>query len=244
MLAKDDIKWLAIAHPRLQPSDDGKRVEGSIQFTGAYSQKLDKFTLVGSGDTAIQDGVVISTEYRVTIRENENIERLPKLFIHDNALPHIANRHFYPQDESACVCGVIEEARRLKQGFSFTLYLEELVVPFLYGQKYYDDHGVWPWRDYAHDTAGALEAYFFDGAPEFIPEILKRLSVTQDWTRIKKFLLNKDQPKGHLPCFCVKQDHFRRCHPDALAGLRKLYTDIKLHGIEIREPTHPSTPPS
>ena len=230
---KGEINWLTTAYPRLQLSDTGESVTGIIQFTGAYHRERNEFTLVGSGDKSTPDGTVISGEYQITINENKNTERLPKLFVHDDTLPHIANRHFYPRDGSACVCGVIEEVRFMKQGFDFKLYLEEFVVPFLFGQKYYDEHKAWPWRDYAHDTAGALESYFFEGTVEFIPEILVRLNAMPDWTRVKNFLLHKDSPKGHLPCFCVKQDNLRRCHPNALAGLRKLYTDIKLHGIVI-----------
>jgi len=235
MLAKNDIEWLATTYPHLVPDSDSKEVKGVIQFIGAYDATQNKFTLVGTEDDTVPDGVVLSGEYNVVIRENESFERLPKFFVHDAALPHVASRHFYPRDESACVCGVIEEARLLKGGLNFRLYLEELVIPFLYGQKYYDEYGVWPWRDYAHDTAGALESYLFEGTPEFIPVILKRLRAMPDWNMVKGILLNKDRPKGHTPCFCPQHDHLRRCHPDALEGIRKLYFDLREHSIKIEE---------
>jgi hypothetical protein len=235
MLAKNDIEWLVTTYPHLVPSSDGKEVEGIIQFTGAYDVAQNKFTLVGSDDKTIPDGVVLFGEYSITIRQNENLERLPKFFVNDAELSRVASRHFYPRDGSACVCGVIEEARLLKGGLDFKVYLEELTIPFLYGQRYYDEYGTWPWRDYAHDTAGALESYFFEGTPEFIPVIIKRLRAMPDWNKVRGILLNKNRPKGHTLCFCSQHDHLRRCHPDALAGIRKLYADLREHSIRFED---------
>lgn len=226
MLTKNDFKWLAATYPDLTPNADGKQVRGTIQFIGAYEKEQDKFTLVETGDPTTPEGVVLYGEYKVVIQENGDPGKLPKLFVRDDTLSHVANRHFYPQDASACVCGVIEESQFIKEGFHFRVYLEELVIPFLYGQKYYNQHRVWPWKEYAHDTAGALESYFFKGTPEFIPVVIQKLRVFPDWSRVREILLHKNQPKGHLPCFCPKHDHIRRCHPNALQGVRKLYSDI------------------
>ena len=236
MLAKNDVEWLEARYSQLSPNAEGTKVAGALPFAGAYEKTSNKFTLIEAGDTSKHTGIILSGSYNIAIEKSPDPERLPRLYVNDETLPHIADRHFYPNqtNQPACVCGIVEEARFLSEGFDFKKYLEEYVIPFLYGQKYYDAHGEWPWRDYAHDTAGALESYFFDGSPEFISTILKQLrAMTGDWERVKSILESIDQPKGHILCFCKRHDHIRRCHPDAWRGLIKFHTNLRNSRISI-----------
>ncbi|RIK82250.1 hypothetical protein DCC62_00465 [candidate division KSB1 bacterium] len=234
MLSKNDVEWLIATYPQLTPNSDGTQVQGVLPFVGAYDKASNKFTLIDPNDSSVHSGIVLFGSYTVSIEKNTEPDRLPRLYVHDDALLHVADRHFYPATKSACVCGIVEEARFLTEGFDFKKYLEEFVIPFLYGQKYYAKFSEWPWRDYAHDTAGVLESYFLAGAAEFLPMTLKRLrAMTFDWERVKNILKSSKRPKGHLPCFCKRHDHIRRCHPDAWEGIKRLYEDIHKNNISV-----------
>lgn len=234
MLTNSEIEWLADAHPRLIPNKAGSEVKGYLEFVAVYEKDKakDGFTLLRPGDIPPTGGVTFSGSYRVHIVTSKREGRLPSLRVDDKSLPtdqlQLMNRHFYPRDKSACVCGVVEESRLVAQGLNFKVYIEELAIPFLYGQKYFEKHGVWPWKDYAHGTCGALESYFAEGSPEFVASTIQRLTgIPKDMAKVKAILTSKERPKGHLPCFCDKHDHIRRCHPDAWGGLLKLYNHLR-----------------
>ena len=226
MLADSDAEWLAIVHPGLIPNADGTQVEGTIDFTGSYDVQTDQFTLVVPDDPIQLVGLVLSASYSISIKKSVNPVALPKFYVHDGAIRHDATRHFF-RDESACVCGVSEEARFVADGFNFKRYIEEYAIPFLYGQTYYDKHGKWPWPEYAHDTAGILESYLANGSIELLSPTLQRLQAMIDWKQVKSILLCRNRPKGHIRCFCATHDLVRRCHPEAWRGLMKLHADLR-----------------
>lgn len=234
MLTNNDIQWLAKTYPTLIPNIDRTHIEGVLDFAGAYNKKENRFTLVGSDYVDNLSSIYLSGSYKISIKKNNDTNRLPKLHLRDVAFLYTADRHFYPADESACVCGVLEESIFMSKGFDFKTYLEEMAIPFMYGQLYYDKYKKWPWRDYAHDTPGILESYFFHGKVELIPVTLERLrAISKHWQKTKSILRYKSIPKGGLTCFCSKHDQIKKCHPDALNGLKKLYTDLKLNNISI-----------
>jgi len=159
MLVKNDIEWLRAEHPSLRVRKDLKQVSGKVRFVGSYDKDKDLYyTPIEFSKEVTLPGIVLSGEYEITIEENK-AQRLPKFYIHDDNIRHTADRHFY-NDESACVCGIIEELKHLEIGLSFRKYFEELALPFLYGQKYYDEYRKWPWKEYAHNLTGALESYY------------------------------------------------------------------------------------
>src|ERR1700727_2238404 len=50
-------------------------------------------------------------------------------------------------------------ALTLSGAFQIRAFLEQLVIPFLYGQVFYSSKNRWPWAEYAHGATGILEAY-------------------------------------------------------------------------------------
>jgi hypothetical protein len=48
----------------------------------------------------------------------------------------------------------LEEDDFLDPEFQFRLFLERLVIPFLYGQAFYSANGRWPWIEYDNGELG------------------------------------------------------------------------------------------
>lgn len=226
MLSKEDKEYLLSAHPLLKLSEDEKMIEGSIGFTAVYdsNKQNDSFTIIGAGDTGVYTGDLLSGTFNIRIE----FDSFPRLVILDK-LPKEARRHFYTDCDElvGCVCGLVEQMRFM-QNFNLKDYIELKVVPFLFGQLYFDNiKAIWPFPAYAHNTLGLLESYYLGDGTEFRDAFLDRLRLQKsDWVTLEPVLYGKQKPRGHMRCLCTRGDFIRRCHQEAWEGLKKLYSDI------------------
>ncbi len=230
-LTTKDKEWLNKRYPQLSLNDSG--ISGILEFTAVYDDKSGSFFII-EGETGNKpEGTQLSGKFKIELRERSDtsLSRLPALFI--EGIDPIMDRHFNQRDKIACLCSPFEEEGFLIPEFRFAKFLEELVIPFLYGQAFYSANGHWPWSEYAHGATGLFESYFKEGDSGKANECVRKLSLDKDWGEIKSVLGNKSGIKGHLPCFCEKADFMRRCHPNALNGLRQLWRDIRDQKITL-----------
>src|SRR5437899_569072 len=134
MLQPGDEEWLREKHPGLTVA--GEILSGSIQFRAGYDAKINQFFSIEEGATASTDAVILSGTFKVRIkpRADRSNSRLPSLYVH--GIEPAANRHFNSADKSACLCSPLEEDEFLRPELQFRVFLEQLVIPFLYGQVY------------------------------------------------------------------------------------------------------------
>jgi hypothetical protein len=170
-------------------------------------------------------------EVRIEERTDKSISRLPALYV--QGVDPSSDRHFSQRDKSACLCSPFDEDEFLQPEFRFAAFLEQLVIPFLYGQLYYSSRSRWPWTEYAHGATGILEAYSKISDQQRAEECLRQLAQDASWPRIRVALRQKPYLKGHTPCFCTKMDQIRRCHPGALEGALRLQKDLTARGIPV-----------
>lgn len=236
LLTQAELGWLRMAHPKLAPNSDSTEIRGEITFEAAYDAPSAQFSIIRP-NVAKPPGLILAGTFDVLIKDVVKMDErrwlFPRLYIQDETLPFCAERHFYI-GKAACLCGPSEEAAYLKNGYFFQQYLEELCIPFLYGQLYYDLHTRWPWPYYDHDTLGVLQSYYVSGNPESLQFTLEwSLNGRPNWPQIRAILSNKKRPKGHMPCFCEKGAPIRNCHPEAWEGLKKLYADVCARGVAL-----------
>lgn len=235
LLPPAERDWLGAAYPKLACNDANTEIRGEITFRAAYDSTSAQFSIVRP-HAAEPQGIILSGTYDILIKDVETTEkgrcRFPRLYIQDDKFPFCAERHFYV-GKGACLCGPSEEAAILKQGYFFQQFLEELCIPFLYGQRYYDIYAQWPWPYYDHDTVGVLQSYLANGNLESIQVTLRSLNIYATWPWMRAILTSKKRPKGHMTCFCKKGAPIRNCHPDAWEGLKKLYADVCASGAEL-----------
>ena len=226
-LTNEDKKWLSQEHDGLKFNEDAT-ISGIIKFTASYEEQSGQFYATPKGRQETTPGIQLNGSFNIVIKErtNTSVSNLPALHVED--VDTIANRHFNQTDHSACLCSPLEEDEFLIPRFEFIPFIEQLVVPFLYGQVFYTKEKRWPWPEYEHGAVGILESYGKINDPQKIKDCIHKLA--QDsvaWTKIKEALLKKGDIKGGLPCFCAVGDHRRRCHPNALVGIRQLKNDIE-----------------
>jgi len=235
MLRSEDEHWLRDKYPRLIPGGNG--VAGNIAFTATYNNHADRFQILSDGTTDLTGGLALSGDFSLRIQErsHKTFSALPAVYI--EGLEPSRERHIGRQDrnedKSACLCSPFVEHEFLQPEFQFRPFLEQLVIPFLYGQVFYSLRQQWPWPEYAHGAVGLLEAYSKIAGPakaEYCPGLLRQDNA---WGRIEAAFRQKLFIKGHTPCFCPKMDHIRRCHSSAWQGIQKLQRDIRELGIRL-----------
>ena len=231
MLRERDEQWLRDTHPALVQV--GPVVAGTIEFTASYNERGNIFVIHGNGVAGQEAAVPVSGSFQIRIEErtDKSTSRLPALYV--QGLELTADRHFNQRDKSACLCSPFDEDEFLQPELQFKPFLEQLVIPFLYGQVFYSSHGHWPWTEYAHGATGILEAYSKIRDRNRAEECLRLLVQDTHWPRIQSALRQSPYTKGHTPCFCAKMDQIRRCHPGALKGALRLQQDLRAFGIPI-----------
>lgn len=231
MLKERDEQWLRDVHPALVQV--GPVVAGTIEFTASYNEQGNTFVIHGDGVTAQEGAVTLSGSFQIRIEErtDKSTSRLPALYV--EAIELTADRHFNQGDKSACLCSPFDEDDFLQPELQFKPFLEQLVIPFLYGQVFYSSQGHWPWAEWAHGATGILEAYSKLRDRNRVQECLRLLLQDTHWPRIQSALRQSSYIKGHTPCFCTKMDQIRRCHPGALKGALRLQQDLRASGIPI-----------
>jgi hypothetical protein len=231
MLREIDEQWHHDTYPGLIPVENG--VAGTVEFTASYNEQGNIFVIHTDGLTN-EEGVLTLTgrfQIRIEERTDRSASRLPALYV--QGVDPTGDRHFNQKDKSACLCIPFEEDEFFQPEFQFRLFVERLVIPFLYGQIFYSSRGHWPWTEYAHGATGILEGYSKILDQNRATECLHLLAQDRAWPRIKSALRQSPQIKGHTPCFCSTMDHIRRCHPGALKGALRLQRDLEALGIPI-----------
>lgn len=139
------------------------------------------------------------------------------------------------QPHIACLCIKQEERQKFPPGSNLVTFIEILVVPYLYGLSYFEKHGKWPWGEYSHGGLGILEYHAEDPTEiteQSIGEITKVLRADTNWKEYSKQLR---KPSSAKFCVCESRKPFKKCHEKAWQGLQRLYSDIKNHGLNVRQ---------
>lgn len=193
----------------------------------------------------LTNGERIQDKYQIEIifKTSEH-SNLPQVYEKSNRIKsvatakklNLADLHINP-DGAACLCLNIKERNYLPNGFNLPDFFHKLVIPFFYGQSYFEKYGGWPWEEYSHGVCGLLEEWCLqqnnttkDGVERYLGCLKKR----HEWQLLQKLLVPGKKVKGHYPCVCGSSKKFRNCHKKALLGLWKLKKDIEAFHIDIQ----------
>jgi hypothetical protein len=233
ILSSKEQEWILKVHPALVAALG--QVLGTVDFTATYNEGTGLFQILYDDTPDVVAGLRLSGRFGIRLEErtDKSISRLPALYV--QGVEASSNRHFGQVDHSACLCSPFDEDDFLVGGLDFVRFVEQLVIPFLYGQVFYSTEHRWPWAELSHGAVGLLESYFNADDPTRAVECLEKLVRDANaWPRIKRLIEQKSKIKGHVACVCAKADHIRRCHPNALKGIRRLTRDLRsLRGQSI-----------
>lgn len=230
MLPNSEESWLTSFYPELKREIGGFR--GRVCFGASYNAGTKMFQILYPGDADVVGGQRLEGVYEVAITEEPGEpSSLPRLTI--TGLGRDPRRHI-GDDGVACLCSPFVEDDYLKPSFSIRTFIEELVVPFLYGQTFFGLQGGWPWVGYAHGITGLLESYKPSSSRERLDRCLKTLKHQgAGWRSLAKILSQRNPPSANTPCTCDRHHRIGHCHPSALHGMLLLREDVRIFRVQV-----------
>lgn len=215
-------------YPRLQAVEGGV-VEGVLDLHAIYNgeERRDAFQvrIVAPPDYPNSMPALLETRGRTAaIAKKYGIEDYRDL-------------HRNPGTGMACLCVKQEERLRFPKGANLPHFIEELVVPYLFGLSHFDEYGEWPWPDYSHGALGIVEYYAEatdDPSQEAIGSTLDLLKQDICWRDFRKQIR---KPSAMRMCVCGSNKPISRCHKGVWAGIIKLNADIQKLGLDMRQIT-------
>jgi hypothetical protein len=228
MINNETIQYLS-KWPKLKIEDN--KIFGTVEFVMSYNQASNKLSFVNEESTELSaQDIILYNCFDISISQSTifSYSKLPLLKV--EGVESIPDRHIHKGTDIACLCSPLEEDNFLYPEFNFQKYFEELVLPFLYAQKYYSINNEWPWFGYMHGNTGILESYGIISDPNKLKQCIDTLKRDpKSWTILRSYLLNsKSSLKGHNTyCTCLSGKIIRKCHLKSLDGLNKLKRDIR-----------------
>ena len=225
MLSAHDQQFLKERYPELKAC--GEKIEGTINLRATFDKDSNQFQIIYPSDSNVVGGCELSGSFRVAMepRASSALPRAPALTI--DGYPHKKDRHI-DHDGIACLCSPFIEREYLSPDLNVRRFMEELVVPFLYGQLFYDAHEFWPWIDYSHGVAGLMESYTPARSKDELRERLHFFTTYPlDWQRLRPLVVQRRPPSTSALCICGSVRRISHCHRHALNGILALRTDMK-----------------
>lgn len=221
----EEISEVKQRYPRLRPVENGV-AEGVLDLHAVYDGEERR--------DAFQVRIVAPPDYP---------NSMPSLLETGGRTAAIATKygiedhrdlHRNPGTGTACLCVKQEERCRFPKGANLPHFIEELVVPYLFGLSHFDEHGKWPWADYSHGALGIAE-YYADAADDpsnkSIGTTLDLLRQDISWRELRKQIR---KPSAMRMCVCGSRKAISRCHKGVWAGIIKLNGDIQKLGLDVR----------
>ena len=104
-------------------------------------------------------------------------------------------------DETMCLAAPLEVRRKYLRDSSLHAFINQQVIPFLYGYSIKTQKGYWPFGELPHGGEGIAEYY------------KKHFNVQSDLAVIELLkILVEDNYRGHVLCPCGQENKLRHCH--------------------------------
>lgn len=127
----------------------------------------------------------------------------------DERIPRIQDRHINKYGD-CCLFPRLALKEKWDSNPNILYYINELVIPFLSHQSYFERYGEWKNKGYAHGAKGILEFYRERSNIDNIDILIIMLQKLADNEKIGR----------NDPCFCQSGKKLKKCHEDVYEKLR------------------------
>lgn len=198
--------------------DDKLTLEGAFGFRASFNKDTNIYTINPMTD----DSDTIDTTYQIRI-DIPNNGNPPTVYEIGGRIPYDIDFHKY-KDGRLCLAGPFD----LIDDLPLDIFMDTLVLEFLYDQSFREKFGIWPRGVYSHGTLGVIENYSdrLGSIPNLDEYCLHILSKDPDFKKYRDILMSKNQIRGHHTCICGSGKQYRKCHDKALKGLWNLQTFV------------------
>lgn len=221
----EEIAQVEERYPSLGYSGNGQW-EGPFKFDATYNGKqiIDLFRIQIIADKNYPNRIPALREVGGRVLAITSKHRV-----------ELADVHYNASSNTACVCVKQEETARFPPGSKLPTFIEDLVIPYLYGLSFFDQTGRWPWTEFSHGGLGLLEFYAQDSISptrEDLLEIGKMIRTGPNWRQYSKQL---KKPNSERKCLCGSGRPISDCHSDVWQGINKLHAHLKRLGLKPRQ---------
>ena len=199
-----DLEWLTQCYPGLLYDANDNDIVGELVFCAGYDSRIGRVR-IGDDDAHRQLASFLCDSYSLRIDLNSiDTNGWPRVYETGGRHQILSNKHdvdtidlhFYP--DGTCCLGIRFPPERF---LTMELFIDELVVPFLFRLSYVDKNGPLAarddlWGEYAHGD---------DGIRQYMSEIMDMVS--------------RDPGRNEL-CPCGSGRKFKRCHLDDVEALK------------------------
>lgn len=170
-----------------------------------------------------------SDSYEIRVDLTPYPRLFPNVYEVDGRIPNKPDRHIYTNTGSFCFTTTAKSQVFLNTKIkTLTLFIKEIVVPYLQNNSYYEIKRKYKTDEYSHDSSGVIEGY------RDILQIDDDLKIAQIMVR----RIEGEKLKIHHYCYCGSRAHMKKCtsgnHDKAYREFKKiekeiLYSDLQSH---------------
>lgn len=230
MWTRDDLNWLKASYPSLREVSPGI-IEGDLAFSmlrvsGQYTVSPPN-NLVEN--TQPPDYLHISDTYSIRITWLEGAQ-YPRAHENGGKLADTASRlnkslmdmHQYDHDGALCLAADMALDKAFRSGFQLDVFIEGLLIPYLFAQSHFAKTGIWLWGELSHGFIGIFEwlTREEEPTPEDISATRKSLNKHLGTEHVSK--LREMRWRPHFKCLCGSGAKTRDCHPEIIKALSLL----------------------
>lgn len=243
--------WVKANYPQLvfEGGRPPLRLVGSIDFGYAPSRPSSLVRkMFGDADCRITDSYDIKISFD---RLPPTYSMLPVIQEVGGRIELVATRYgitslsdaHISTDGTLCLCAPAEAHLYFSAGFTLEEYVNNIVVPFFYGQSFFERYGTWPWGTYSHGWLGVLESYATvgnDSSPQSLLELNRLIGFMGESElskRVETTVHRLTRPHMGGPCMCGSGRRFRDCHPLLFQPLVKTWTMFQEQFHDQRQAT-------
>lgn len=166
--------------------------------------------LVLKGEIDLKYNGQIVDKYNIAIFFPADYPNNPPLLKEiDERIPRIQDRHINKHGD-CCLFPRLALKEIWDVNPSILYYINELVIPFLSHQSYFERYGEWRNKGYAHGAKGIIEFYkerYNIDSVDILIVVLQKLAANEKIGR-------------NEPCFCQNGKKLKKCHEDVYNRLR------------------------
>jgi hypothetical protein len=241
VLSENEQRWIVAHCPRLGfvGGNPPLRLAGPLDFDCTYAGPWAPDVAVRAAglDCSIADAYNVEILLDHSPRAGSS---LPLIRVTDDRIEKAMRKHgrssmtdmHVSTDGYICLCTPIDEVLYFSGELGLEVYVSKLVIPFLYGQAFFERYGFLPWKERTHGATGILESYAeaagnrASPSPQAVLDLLMR--VNDRYFKPKLGMLRGPvPPDGGDLCICGSGKRFIDCHPAAYRGMLFLWRDLR-----------------
>jgi len=245
IIDKDEISWLNKNYPGLFIDNIDKNIiiKGDFKFRAVFDDSSGNY-IINPNINNHYNYPIIEDKYKIEIHSPSDLSSFPIIKNTDSRLLNLSKNlgcdsrdlHVYSElitKNMLCVIGPFD-AEKIKGKIALSDLINRSLVPFFYDSSYFEKYHLRPREHYGHGAWGVLENYYdivnIDSDIDIDLEkscIAKLKNDRKNWNIIKKFLISRDNIKGHISCFVCGKNEIRICHKKIFFALFRLHNNIK-----------------